>query len=113
MAGLGELVMVYLRKMMQEITPILGIIQCREEVVLRIVANIKQKTIEPIIKATVSAGALIYTDEYDIYHQLETWEYAHKTVFHSAGEYVRAEDGDGFFEVHVNTVEGLWSWLNQ
>ncbi len=86
-------------------------IQRGGEVVLKMLANVQQKTIEPLIKATVSAGALIYTDEYDIYHRLETWGYAHKTVCHSAGEYARDDDGDGFCEVHVNTVEGLWSLL--
>jgi len=32
-------------------------------------------------------------------------------VFHSRGEYARDEDGDGFCEVHVNTMEGFWSLL--
>lgn len=27
------------------------------------------------------------------------------------GEYARDEDGDGFHEVHVNTMEGFWSLL--
>ena len=27
------------------------------------------------------------------------------------GEYARDEDGDGFCEVHVNTMEGFWSLL--
>ncbi len=73
--------------------------------------NVQQTTIAPIIQATVNVGTLIYTDEYDIYSRLESWGYAHKTVCHSAGEYARDEDGDGFCEVHVNTIEGLWSLL--
>ncbi len=31
---------------------------------------------------------------------------------HAKGEYARDEDGDGFHEVHVNTMEGLWSRLH-
>lgn len=81
------------------------------EVVIKMLANVQQKTIKPIIQATVSAGTLIYTDEYDIYARLESWGYAHKSVCHSAGEYARDEDGDGFCEVHVNTMEGFWSLL--
>jgi transposase-like protein len=73
--------------------------------------NVQQSTIAPIIKATVRDGTLIYTDEYDIYSRLGTWGYTHKTVCHSAGEYARDEDGDGFCEVHVNTMEGFWSLL--
>lgn len=30
---------------------------------------------------------------------------------HSRGEYARDEDGDGFHEVHVNTMEDFWSLL--
>jgi transposase-like protein len=60
---------------------------------------------------SVAKGALIHTDEYDIYARLPAWGYAHKTVCHADGEYARDEDGDGFYEVHVNTIEGCWSLL--
>lgn len=86
-------------------------IQRGGEVVIKMLANVQQKTIKPIIQATVSAGTLIYTDEYDIYARLEAWGYTHKSVCHSAGEYARDEDDDGFCEVHVNTMEGFWSLL--
>jgi transposase len=46
-----------------------------------------------------------------IYARLTEWGYEHKTVCHSTGEYARDEDGDGFCEVHVNTMEGFWSLL--
>ena len=29
----------------------------------------------------------------------------------AGGEYARDDDGDGFHEVHVNTMEGFWSLL--
>lgn len=73
--------------------------------------NVKQKTIAPIIKNVINPGTLIYTDEYKIYGRLPAWGYQHKTVCHGKGEYARDEDGDGFHEVHVNTVEGCWSLL--
>ena len=79
--------------------------------VIRMLENVKQATIKPIITTIVSPGSLIYTDEYDIYARLEQWGYEHQTVCHSAGEYARDEDGDGFCEVHVNTIEGVWSLL--
>lgn len=90
-------------------------IQRGGQVVLRILPNVRQITIEPIITKVVSAGISIFTDEYDIYARLPAWGYQHKTVCHSRGEYARDEDGDGFHEVHVNTMEGfrslLRSWL--
>ncbi len=79
--------------------------------VLHLLANVQQTTIRPIIEATVAAGALIHTDEYAIYARLERWGYRHKSVCHGRGEYARDEDGDGFCEVHVNTIEGFWSLL--
>src|SRR3954465_15321392 len=74
-------------------------------------ANVQQTTIQPIIEAAVVKGTRIHTDEYDIYARLPTWGYQHKTVCHARGEYARDEDGDGLCEVHVNTIEGLWSLL--
>ena len=97
--------------MAKEKPPIFGLIQPGGAVVLRMLANVKRRTIEPIIKATIAAGATVFTDEYDIYHRLTDWGFTHKTVCHSRGEYARDEDGDGFHEIHVNTMEGVWSLL--
>ena len=91
--------------------PVLGMIQRNGEVVLHLLPNVQQKTIQPVLKQTIQVGSLILTDEYDIYARLEEWGYAHQTVNHSAGEYARDDDGDGFYEVHVNTMESCWSLL--
>ena len=95
----------------KEKPPILGMIERSGDVVIRMLANVQQKTIEPIIKKFVSPGSITYTDEYDIYNELNAWGYERKSVCHSKGEYARDEDGDGFHEVHVNTMEGFWSLL--
>ena len=95
----------------KEKPPIFGMIQRGGQVVLKMLANVRQVTIKPIIEASVAKGALIHTDEYDIYARLPQWGYAHKTVCHGRGEYARDEDGDGFYEIHVNTIEGFWSLL--
>src|SRR3954464_4035627 len=91
--------------------PILGLIQRGGRGGLRMLANVQQRTIEPIIGATVARDTLVHTDEYDIYARLEEWGYGHETVCHARGEYARDDDGDGFCEVHVNTMEGVWSLL--
>jgi transposase len=74
-------------------------------VVLHMLANVRQATIRPIIEATVAEGTVVNTDEYNVYARLEAWGYGHKTVCHARGEYARDDDGDGFCEVHVNTLE--------
>jgi len=95
----------------KEKPPIFGMIQRGGEVVIKMLANVKQQTIEPLIRSAITPGSLVFTDEYDIYCRLPQWGYEHKTVCHSKGEYARDEDGDGFHEVHVNTMEGFWSLL--
>jgi transposase len=95
----------------KEKPPIFGMIQRGGEVVIRMLENVKQVTIGPLIKRTITEGSLVYTDEYDIYSRLVEWGYGHETVCHAAGEYARDDDGDGFCEVHVNTMEGFWSLL--
>src|SRR3954468_6794397 len=91
--------------------PVLGLIQRGGQGVLRLLANVQENTIQPIIEAAVAKGTRIHTDEYDIYARLPAWGYQHKTVCHARGEYARDEDGDGFCEIHVNTIEGTWSLL--
>ena len=95
----------------KEKPPVFGMIQRGGQVVIRMLPNVQQKTIKPIIEATVTKGSMLYTDEYDIYDRLPTWGYQHQSVCHSKGEYARDADGDGFHEIHVNTMEGFWSLL--
>ena len=54
---------------------------------LRTLANVRQKTIEPIVGATVARNTLVHTDEYDIHARLEEWGYGHETVCHAASRY--------------------------
>jgi transposase-like protein len=95
----------------KEKPPVFGMIQRSGDVFIRMLENVKQKTIMPFIKSVITPGTKVFTDEYDIYCRLPSWGYEHKTVNHSIGEYARDEDGDGFHEIHVNTMEGFWSLL--
>ena len=65
---------------------ILGLIQRGGPVVLRMLANVQQRTIEPVITGAIAQGTLIHTDEYGIYARLPAWGYQHKTVCHARGE---------------------------
>jgi transposase len=79
----------------KEKPPIFGMIQRTGEVVIRMLEDVKQVTIGPLIRKT----------------RLPEWGYTHRTVCHAAGEFARDDDGDGFCEVHINTLEGFWSLL--
>lgn len=56
-------------------------------VVIRMLENVQQTTIKPVITRVVKQESQLYTDEYAIYDRLESWGYAHKRVNHSAKEY--------------------------
>jgi hypothetical protein len=81
------------------------------QVVINMLANVQQKTIKPFITETIAPGTRVDTDEYSMYARLCVWGYDHTHVNHGRGEYARDEDGDGFCEVHVHTMEGVWSLL--
>ena len=95
----------------KERPPVFGMIERGGQVMIHLLANVKQKTIEPLMKDTIKPGTLVYTDEYSIYARLAMWGYAHKSVNHGRGECARDEDGDGVCEVHVHTMERFWSLL--
>jgi transposase-like protein len=95
----------------KEKPPIFGMIQRGGQIVIRMLDDVKQRTIGPLIRRTIAPGTKAFTDEYDIYARLPQWGYTHQTVCHAAGEFARDDDGDGFCEVHVNTLEGFWSLL--
>jgi hypothetical protein len=48
-------------------------IQRGGDVVIRMLANVQQETIKPLIQATIAPGTCVYTDEYDIYSRLVQW----------------------------------------
>lgn len=85
-------------------------IQRDGQVVLKMLNDVKIKTITLVIKTQIKQYSKIYTDEYAIYNWLSEF-YCHKTVNHGQKEYARDDDNDGFCEVHVNTCEGVWSLL--
>jgi transposase len=86
-------------------------IQCSGEIMIRMLADVKQATIGPLIKRTSTPGTVVSCDEYDTYARSSEWGYSHRTVDHAAGEFARDQDGDGSCEVPVNTIEGFWSLL--
>ena len=52
--------------MEKEKPPVFGMIERGGQVVIHLLANVKQKTIEPFIKDTINPGTLVYTDEYSM-----------------------------------------------
>lgn len=56
-------------------------------------------------------GATVNTDEWGGYNGLPAMARSRPTVCHAEREWARDDDGDGVREVHVNTLEGLWTGM--
>ena len=76
------------------------------QVRLRVVDNTKAITLLAHAHQFTQGEAIVNTDEYQSYKGIDR---DHDTVSHGAKEYARDDDGDGFYEVHCNTVEGMWT----
>ena len=82
----------------------------RGPVLLRMLANVQQATIKPVIEATVAKAASSTPTKQRLRPPARLGLPAQDRLSR-AGRDARDEDGDGFCEVHVNTMEGLWSLL--
>ena len=70
------------------------------KVKVKVVKNIKRKTLQPEIRNSVEAGSSIFTDALKSYEGLQS-EFIHQSIDH-ATEYVRDN-------VHTNGIENYWS----
>lgn len=83
-------------------TVLFGMLQRDGDVMVKVVPNVRRKTLQPIIKENVEENSTVYTDELLSYSNLSEQGYDHDTVNHGQGEYSRGV-------VHVNGLEGYWS----
>lgn len=81
---------------------VVGILERGGKVAAKVIPNVQEKTLIPIVKEHVSTDATVMTDEHVGYSKLTSHGYTHETIRHSADEYVRGL-------VHTNSIEGFWS----
>jgi transposase-like protein len=87
--------------------PVVGTVgRASGQVRLRVAHRTDGKTLHQQVHQFTEAEATAYTDEWQGYHAVAR---AHATVAHGQKEWARDDDGDGIREVHVNTIEGLWT----
>ena len=87
-------------------TVVLGMMD-GDEVVTKVVSDVKRSSLMPHINAHVAKGSLINTDELKSYNSLPDHGFRHITVNHGAGQYV------GAYGATVNGMEGFWSQLKR
>jgi hypothetical protein len=87
--------------------PIVGTVGRQSgQVRLRVVHHTDQKTLEKQVHSFTQVGVTVNTDEWQGYTHIIR---PHVTVCHADKEWARDDDGDGIREVHINTVEGMWT----
>jgi transposase len=93
--------------------PVLGVIGRETGTIrLRVVQNPQGRTLCALVEQFTQPDTLVYTDEYQSYNALRrVRDTVRDTLCHGAKEWARDDDGDGWFETHTNSNEGLWTGL--
>jgi transposase len=92
--------------------PILGVVgRTTGSIRLTVSENTQQATLQPQVEKDTQPTTRLNTDESSAYNHIRATGREHVTVCHSRHEYARDDDGDGFCEVHCNTMEGIWTGL--
>jgi transposase-like protein len=68
-------------------------------------------TLQRVVRKASWPMVTVNTDEWQGYNGLPAIGRSRSTVCHAVREWARDDDGDGVREVHVNTLEGLWTGL--
>jgi hypothetical protein len=76
------------------------------QVRLRVVHHTDQETLDRHVERFTLVKAHCNTDEWLGYKHIIR---AHSTVNHSNYEWAWGDAGDGIREVHINTIEGMWT----
>ena len=71
-----------------------------------------RETLQPVVTEGTAQEATLFTDENRSYLWLKRGDEPreHKAIDHSEA-WAEDRDGDGHREVHVNTIEGIWTSL--
>ena len=83
-------------------TIVAGMVERGGQAIVKVVPDVKARTMLPMIRKHIPAGQTVYTDEMLSDNRLSSLGYAHETIQHSAKQYVSGR-------VHTNNIEGMWS----
>ena len=76
---------------------------------LQVVRTSSRASLEPAVLQRTQEGATVNTDQWPPYEPFLRTGRVHKTVNHGRREWARDDDGDHVREVHINTIEGIWT----
>jgi transposase-like protein len=96
----------------QDRPPIIGAVGRESgELRLEVAPDATGETVSAFLSETTPEDIILYTDGHPAYQAIEDTPREHLTVKHSEHEFARDENGDGRNEVHDNTLEGIWTGL--
>jgi len=84
---------------------VVGFVERGGDIIVKHVPRATSNEILPLIDKHITKGSEIHTDESGIYNKVGK-TYTHKTVVHSASQYVVGN-------CHTNTIENFWSTLKR
>jgi transposase-like protein len=87
-------------------TAVIGMRERNGRTVAEPIANTHTESLTKEITSKVAAGSIIYTDDYRGYARMNAMGFAHESVNHSSGEYVR-------HGVSTNSIESVWAVLKR
>jgi len=88
-------------------TPVIGAIERKGRVVVRVLDKVSQSALETFVRQTVQTDvSLLATDEHRGYYNLAHLGFAHGKSDHSKKKYVVGA-------IHTNTIEGFWSLVKR
>jgi hypothetical protein len=86
--------------------PVVGAVKRKDNVVVRVIDNVKGDTLEKFVNEAVSTRvSLLCADDFVSYNRMH-YRYPHGTVDHGKGKYV-------VDAIHTNTIEGFWSLIKR
>ncbi len=87
-------------------TPVLGMRERGGRTIAMTVENADKPTIQAIIHKRVEAGSVLHTDESRVYSGINQTGFAHETINHGDGEYIRGN-------VSTNGIESVFAVLKR
>jgi len=87
-------------------TVVVGLTERQGKAIIKVVPDVKTRTLLPMIWKNVVSDSTVFTDELPSYNHVAKLGYAHEVVQHAAKQYVRGV-------AHVNTIESLWSTIKR
>jgi len=97
-------------------TPVLIMEERGGNAIAQVVSDVKQKTLEPIIRKYVKEGSNVYTDEWHAYNDLNK-QYNHEIVNHRKKQYVKGKARVALienFNSHLKRgIRGTYHWVSK